>query len=78
MSLKDKVANIRAARKPGLFVIPGFDGNDVLNTLFGYVAELEAASSEVESLREEVAKLKAAKKPAAKKPAAKKADSKKK
>ena len=46
MSLKDKVQNIRRARQPGRFIIPGYDTNDVLNTLFSYVNELEGALEE--------------------------------
>ena len=46
MSLKDKVQNIRQARQPGRFIIPGYDSNDVLNTLFSYVNELESALEE--------------------------------
>ena len=64
MSLKDKVQNIRQARQPGRFIIPGYDTNDVLNTLFSYVNELESALEE-------------AKKPAPKKAPAKKAPAKK-
>ena len=64
MSLKKKSNAIRQARKPGRFVIPGYDGNDVLNTLFSYVDELESALVE-------------AKKPAPKKAPAKKAPAKK-
>ena len=65
MSLKDKVQNIRQARQPGRFIISGYDTNDVLNTLFSYVNELESALEE-------------AKKPAPKKAPAKKAPAKKK
>ena len=59
MSLKDKVQAIRQARKPGRFIIPGYDSNDVLNTLFNYVDELESGASEVESLRVKVGILEA-------------------
>ena len=59
MSLKEKVRAIRQARKPGRFVIPGYDTNDVLNTLFSYVDEMESGASEVESLRVKVGILEA-------------------
>jgi len=59
MSLKEKVDRIRSARKPGRFIIPGFDTNDVLNTLFQYVDHLESESSDVKSLRVKVGILEA-------------------
>ena len=59
MSLKDKVQAMRSARKPGRFIIPGFDTNDVLTTLFAYVDELESGASEVESLKVKVGILEA-------------------
>jgi hypothetical protein len=59
MSLKEKVQAIRSARKPGRFVIPGYDTVDVLNTLFNYLDELESTASEVKSLKVKVGILEA-------------------
>ena len=59
MSLKNEVDAIIAARKPGKFIIPGYDTNDVLNTLFNYIVELEQGVSEVKQLRVKVGILEA-------------------
>jgi cell division septum initiation protein DivIVA len=59
MSLKDKVDAIIEARKPGRFVIPGYDTNDVLNTLIRYIVELEQGVSEAQQLRVKVGILEA-------------------
>ena len=59
MTLKEKVDRMIAARKPGKFVIPGFDGNDVLTTLFSYIDELEKGVSEAHQLKVKVGILEA-------------------
>lgn len=59
MSLKEKVDRMRQARKPGRFIISGFDTVDVINTLFTYIDSLESSSSEADSLRVKVGILEA-------------------